>query len=182
MANIRCLRANVTREEAIARFQGGGLADLLRRAQGGGLRAVAEAYLPFRLYEVEVANGARRQREWFAIDAVNGSLDLYRFDSPPDEAQTSQIETRNRPETGVEAARSVALLEDKVRRAVFQSGFFRIRNLSLRIEGPPVELNVPYWLGFYGSGERVRLRVLDAVRRRFEGAKARALFEAWLAA
>ena len=181
MATVRCLRANVTREEAIARFQGG-LAGVLRRAHGSGLRAVAEAYLPFRLYELEVVNGAKSQREWFAIDAVDGSLDLYRFDAPPGGAQTIEIETRNRPEAGVEAARSVALLEDKVRRAVFQSGFFRIGNLSLRIEGPPLELSVPYWLGFYGSGERVRLRVLDAVRRRFEGAKARALFEAWLAA
>jgi hypothetical protein len=182
MATIRCLKANVTREDAIACFQRGGLGGLLRRTRSGHLRSVAEAYVPFRLYPVEIRNGARSQRAWFALDAVDGSLDLYRFDAPPEGAQTIEIETRNRPEAGLPDARAVALLEDKVRRAVFQSGFFRIRDLRLRIAGPPVELNVPYWLGFYGSGERVRLRVLDAVRRRFEGAKARALFEAWLAA
>jgi hypothetical protein len=181
VATIRCLKANVTREDAIERFRGG-LVGLFRRAHGGGLRSVAEAYVPFRLYEVEILNGSRRQRAWFALDSVDGSLDLYRFDGPPEERQTIEIDTCNRPEAGLEDARAVALLEDKVRRAVFQSGFFRIRDLRLTVQGPPVELNVPYWLGFYGSGERVRLRVLDAVRRRFEGAKARTLFEAWLAA
>jgi hypothetical protein len=181
MATIRCLKANVTQEEAIERFRGG-LAGLLRRSRSGGLRSVAEAYLPFRLYEVEILNGLKRQHSWFALDAVDGSLDLYRFEAPPGGAQTIEIETRNRVVASLADARSVALLEDKVRRAVFQSGFFRIRDLRLRIAGPPVEVNVPYWLGFYGSGERVSLRVLDAVRRRFEGAKARALFEGWLAA
>jgi hypothetical protein len=181
MATIHCLKANVTQQEAIERFRGGP-ARLFRAARAGGLRSVAEVYVPYRLYEVEILNGSRSQRGWFALDAVDGSLDLFRFDAPPDGAQTIEVETRNRPDPGLADARAVALLEDKVRRAVFQSGFFRLRDLRLRIEGPPVELNVPYWLGFYGSGERVRLRVLDAVRRRFEGAKARALFEAWLAA
>jgi hypothetical protein len=41
---------------------------------------------------------------------------------------------------------------------------------------------MPYWLGFYGADGALRCRVLDAVRRRMEGAKARALFEHWLAA
>jgi hypothetical protein len=42
-------------------------------------------------------------------------------------------------------------------------------------------LHVPYWLGFYGNAA-ARCRVLNAVRRRIEGAKASALFESWLAA
>jgi hypothetical protein len=42
-------------------------------------------------------------------------------------------------------------------------------------------LHVPYWLGFYGNAA-LRCRVLNAVRRRMEGAKASALFESWLAA
>jgi hypothetical protein len=43
-------------------------------------------------------------------------------------------------------------------------------------------VHLPYWLGFYASGGIVRCRVMDAVRRRVEGAKASAFFEQWLAA
>src|SRR5207249_3904687 len=46
----------------------------------------------------------------------------------------------------------------------------------------PLELHMPYWLGLYGSDKALRCRVLDAVRRRMEGAKANAFFEHWLAA
>jgi hypothetical protein len=42
-------------------------------------------------------------------------------------------------------------------------------------------LYLPYWLAFYGD-ETPRCRVMDAVRRRIEGAKASAFFEEWLAA
>ena len=45
-----------------------------------------------------------------------------------------------------------------------------------------VQYHVPYWLGFYGTQQDLRCRVLDAVRRRIEGARASALFEQWLAA
>ena len=63
---------------------------------------------------------------------------------------------------------------------MFQTGFFRVRDLSFHVERAPLGLHVPYWVGFYGSAEVRRLRVMDAVRRRFEGGKARALFENWL--
>jgi hypothetical protein len=74
-----------------------------------------------------------------------------------------------------------ALLRQKVLRVIFQQGFFKIRDLKLEIALEPVELHVPYWLGFYGN-TTARCRVMDAVRRRIEGAKASALFESWLAA
>jgi hypothetical protein len=51
----------------------------------------------------------------------------------------------------------------------------------LEITQQPVELHVPYWLGFYGN-KVARCRAMDAVRRRIEGAKATALFESWIAA
>jgi hypothetical protein len=46
----------------------------------------------------------------------------------------------------------------------------------------PLELHLPYWLGFYDAQGKVRCRVLDAMRRRIEGPKASAFFEQWLAA
>jgi hypothetical protein len=53
---------------------------------------------------------------------------------------------------------------------------------DLRIAAVPtdVEIHIPYWLGFRGSGNHARLIVMDAVRRRMEGAKVRRMVESWL--
>jgi hypothetical protein len=56
-----------------------------------------------------------------------------------------------------------------------------VRDLNLEIAPEALELHIPYWLGFYGRAF-LRCRVLNAVRRRMEGAKAAALFESWLTA
>jgi hypothetical protein len=180
MSAIRSLKANVTEREAVDALRGG-IAALPWLPFGRRLRSVALVHVPFRLYRVEIANGTRLSEACLAVDAVDGSLDPYRFESPPTETAFVEVETRNRLEARLDAAQSVSLLEDKLRRMVFQTGFFRVRDLRFRAEGAPLDLHVPFWLGFYGHASEARLRVLDAVRRRFEGAKARALFEAWLA-
>jgi hypothetical protein len=90
------------------------------------------------------------------------------------------VESANALPPLIDEGRSLLLLEDKVRRAVFQAGFFRVRGLEVRPRRLPEDVHIPYWLGFYGDGERARLRVMDAVRRQMEGAKARALFEDWI--
>jgi len=180
MPRIESLKPNVTRAQAIDLFRRG-MPGLLRRIAWGSLRSVAEAYVPFRIYRVEVSNGRGRQRSWFGLDAVSGTLDLYRFERAPTAAELMQVETRNRPDPTLEDVRAVRLLEDKLRRLVFQTGFFRVRHLRFGVERSPLDLHVPYWIGFYDAGETVRLHVLDAVRRRFEGGKVRALFEGWLA-
>ena len=53
---------------------------------------------------------------------------------------------------------------------------------GLEITATPLEneLFIPYWLGFRGSGENASVTVLDAVRRRFEGAKVRRIVETWI--
>ncbi|MBI1738400.1 MAG: hypothetical protein HYR58_04055 [Acidobacteria bacterium] len=175
MQTIRTLRPNVTRAEAVAGFQRG-WGGFLRRARWGALRSISEVYVPFRLYRVEIVNDTIPRISWFALDAVNGSLDLYQFEHKPGETELMRVETRNRPQ-----ARALRLLQDRIRRLIFQTGFFRVRNLQIRAELIPLDLHVPYWIGFYGRGETPRLRVMDAVRRCFEGAKARAFFESWLA-
>ncbi len=163
--NFRSLKPNVTRNEAVETFRGRGPGAFLTRLRNGALRCVADVYVPFRLYRVEIANGATAQRHWFALDAVNGILDLYEFARVP---------------AALGEARGHELLREKVLRAVFQQGFFHARAPKIEPVLEPVELHVPYWLGFYGAGPSVRCDVLDAVRRRLEGAKARAFFEAWL--
>lgn len=177
---IRSLAPHVTQSEAITAFRGCA-AGVWRALAGTELRSVAQAYLPFRLYEVEIANRGQSSTAWFAADAVNGTLDLYEFDRVPSEAELVGVETANCPSPQLAEQRSIELLESKIQRAVFQAGFFRVRNLQVRARRLPVDLHVPYWLGFFGNGPRARLRVMDAVRRRMEGAKARALFEDWLA-
>jgi hypothetical protein len=176
---IQSLKPNVTHGEAVAAFEGG----WARRWLSGRrrLRAVAEAYVPFRLYEVEIATGKSGARWWFGLEAVTGTLDLYGFDRPPARDDLVLVETRNRLEPVLEEQPARSALEDKVRRLLFQRGFFRANRPSVRAIRAVGEIHVPYWLGLYTTkGDGVRLRVLDAVRRRFEGAKARVLFESWL--
>ena len=178
---IRSLKSNLSRAEAIEQFNGRGIFGALERIRSGPFRSLASVYVPFRFYRVEICNGVSRHSSWFAIDAVSGSLDLYTFERVPEPCELIEVASRNRPEAALEDERARELIVDKLRRAVFQRGFFRVRDLQMRPESIPLELHVPYWLGFYGKGESVWLRVIDAVRCRFEGAKAREFFQNWLA-
>jgi hypothetical protein len=90
------------------------------------------------------------------------------------------VETWNRAEPLLDPFWARELLTEKIRRMLFQRGFFRIRDLSIRAEPISLDLHIPYWIGFYDAGGRVRLRVLDAVRGTFEGGKAQAFFHDWL--
>jgi hypothetical protein len=176
--SVLSLPSRLTREQAVSRLRGG----LLRRPFSLPLRSVADVYVPFHLYRVEVHQRDRPWTAWFAQDAVAGSLDPYQFDAPPRVEELRRVETRNRPEPALGRSDAERLLRDKLRRIVFQTGFFRVRGLRFELERVDLDLHVPFWLGFYGAGEAARLRVLDGVRRRVEGGKARALFEDWLAA
>jgi hypothetical protein len=118
----------------------------------------------------------------FAIDAVDGSLDLFEFPRIPVERELLEMESRNRLRGTLTEERAVELLRDKVLRVIFQQGFFKLRDAHLEITLVPCELHLPYWLGFHERDGAVRCRVMDAVRRRMEGAKACAFFEHWLAA
>jgi hypothetical protein len=180
--SIRALRPNVNREEAVRAFTAPGPGALYWKLRGGALCRIAEAYVPYRLYRVRHEMGGATHTRLFALDAVDGSLDLFEFAAPPGESETVTIETRNCPEVALPEDRAEEVLREKVLRIVFQQGFFKLRNAGLEVERLPGELYVPYWIGFYGANTRLKCRVLDAVRRRVEGAKASALFEQWLAA
>jgi hypothetical protein len=179
---IRSLRLNVTREEAIQAFTAPGAVSLYWKMRCGSLQRVADAYIPFRIYRVRYPMGGAMRTHFFALDAVDGSLDLFEFVAPPADSETISVTTRNHPAAMLPDARSEELLRDKVLRVIFQQGFFKLRKVSLEAERLPGEIHLPYWLGFYGNQQNLRCRVLDAVRRRVEGGKASALFEQWLAA
>lgn len=180
MALIRSLKANVTEEEAKAEFSPGGIWDYLHTAALGPLRSVAEFYVPFLLFQVTVTNAEQTQRRVFGIDGVTGSLDLYEFDELPTPEQVVYLDTRNCAKPLLDEAKARELIITKVQRLLFQSGFFRLRNFQISAELVPGEIHVPYWVGFRGVGPIARLAVMDAVRRRREGAKVRSLVETWL--
>jgi len=177
---IRSLKPNVTREEAIRYFSEGAMnrmADLIR----GPVRSLAELYIPYRLFQVKICSAGREQNQTLALDAVRGVLDLYQFPAGATGEPFLTIESRNVLPVATDETHAAELLVAQVRRMIFTRGFFRVR--GLKIETIPVssdEICVPYWVCFRGSSERVHLAVLDAVRRRPEGAKVRRLVEEWL--
>ena len=179
MTTIRSLKPNVTREEAIRHFSDG-LLNSAAQFMRGPLRSLAELYLPYRLFQVKVSSAGREQNQTFALDAVHGRLDLYQLPSLIAGDQILTLESRNVIPVGMTASQSAERVIEKVRRMVFTQGFFRVRHLQIEAIPVPGEVYVPYWVSFRGSDEQVHLSVLDAVRRKPEGAKLRRLVEEWL--
>jgi hypothetical protein len=179
MPRIQTLRPNVTREEAIRHFSQGlvnGAAALIR----GPVRSLAELYIPYRPYRVKISSAGREQTQTFALDAVHGTLDLYQLPALTAGEQFLALETRNAIPAGLDAKQAAERLVAKVRRMVFTRGFFRVRDLKIQATPLSGEIYVPYWVCFRGSNEQVHLAVMDAVRRRPEGAKVRRMVEEWL--
>lgn len=181
MDTITSLRPNVTREQAMRRFRGGPVARAARRVLRAPLRAVADWYLPFTLFRVQVGDGKQLPGRLFALDGIDGSLDLYGFDEDelgPGALVT--VETRNHPQRILDEQQSRDLLVQKLTRVVLSRGFFRVRDLHISAEPVALDLHIPYWLGFFGSGDRVSIAVMDAVRSRLEGPKLRQSVSRWL--
>ena len=179
MTSIQSLKPNVTREEAIRHFSNGvvnGAAKLIR----GPVRSLAELYIPYRLFQVKIRSGDREQNQTFALDAVRGVLDLYQLPALTADDQFLTLQTRNVLPAGLDATQAEERLIAKVRRMIFTRGFFRVRDLKIEAIPLPGEICVPYWVCFRGSSERAHVAILDAVRRRPEGAKVRRLVEEWL--
>ncbi len=176
--SIRSLTPQVTQIEAVAALTRGRWA----RIGSGPLRAVAAVYVPFRVYQVDLLNGGRQDTSLLAADAVTGALDPYALTQLPGEDELVTVESANVLRACLDEQAGAMLLEGKLRRVVFQRGFFRVRDLTVHARRLPLDVHVPFWLGFCGTGPRARLRVLDAVRGQMEGARARALFEDWLLA
>lgn len=180
MVSIRSLKSNVTREQAVLQFSSTGIPRMFRNAAFGPLRSVAELYVPFQLFQVQIVNRGRTEHRLIALDAISGTLDPFQFDHVPTDAETVTIDTRNRPRAHLDHMLAAELLVTKLRRLLYSRGFFRMRDLQIEATPLPHELHIPYWLGFRGSEGHARVAVIDAVRRRFEGAKMRRLVESWL--
>ena len=180
MAIIRSLRPNVTRDEAIEQFSPGGLRELIKGLAFGELRSVADFYIPFHIFQVEITNAGTRDLKVLGLDAVNGSLDLYDFEKAPDNAQLIQLETRNYIDSQLDEIEANKKVIEKVQRVLFSRGFFRMRNLKIVATPEAGCFFVPYWVGFRGKDTVARISVIDAIRRKLEGAKVRHLLQNWL--
>ena len=181
-ASIVAMRPNVTQEDAVREFSSCGLSSMYWRMTAGRLLRIAEAFVPYQFYEVSYVMARAPQTRLFAMDVVDGSLDLFEFPRLPIQQQLVTMDTRNRVAQSLSAGAADDLLREKALRIIFQEGFFKVREASLHFSRKPDIVHLPYWLGFYASGGIVRCRVMDAVRRRVEGAKASEFFEQWLAA
>jgi hypothetical protein len=182
---ILSVRPNVSREDALCILGSQNVATMFWRLRKGGLQKVAEAYVPYRFFRVQMTGRSTSLTHVYAIDSVYGSLDPYEFESIPDPQSLMHVETRNCMATSLSEEQTEGLLREKVLRMIFQRGFFKIRTPDLKVESLATEIHLPYWLGFYGRGGingPLRCRIIDAVRRRVEGAKARAFFESWITA
>src|ERR1700693_4149472 len=115
MTRIRSLKPNVSREEAMLQFSSG-ILGFLRGTTLGPLRSVAEFYIPFRLFQIEIVNSGKRDQRVFALDAVNGSLDLYHFDQLPGEREVIYLETRNCSEPLLDDGEAEKIMITKVQR------------------------------------------------------------------
>jgi hypothetical protein len=179
---IRCLKANVSEQQAVQAFRPGGLFSFYRQLRVGELARVASAYVPFRLYSVKYKFGQAAQNRLFAMDDVDGSLDLFQFPRAPKPGELEEIHTGNYVPAALEQERGEKLLREKALRLIFLQGMFKTRDPQLMVAREGEVIFIPYWLGFYEKNGAVRCRVMDAVRRRIEGAKASAFFEQWLSA
>jgi hypothetical protein len=179
---IKSLKPNASRGDARRAFSSGGFANKFWQMRNGPLQHIADAYVPCWFYQTRYELGGVMQARWFALDAVDGSLDLLEFSRLPGPQELLSIETRNILQPSLTEARGEELLREKILRLVFQQGFFKLRGRGLAVVREPVELHLPYWLGFYEKRGAIRCRVMDAARRRIEGTKASAFFEEWLAA
>ena len=90
------------------------------------------------------------------------------------------LETRNCAEPLLDEVDTEKIVVAKVQRLLFSTGFFRVRNLHISAEPIAGEIYVPYWVGFRGRGICPQFAVIDAVRRKLEGAKVRHLLQVWL--
>ena len=175
---VRCLSANMSREQLFRTVLPQGLAGRLL-AMISPVRGVAEAFIPFHLFDVTINNAGRTETRQFAIDAVTHGLDLYEVNH--NKLITAELNPRNLIPASDNSEQAEHALIERVRRMVFRRGFFAVRDMTITAALVNT-FYVPYWVVLAGGEHDLKLRVFDAVRCRPEGAKVRAIVRQWILA
>ena len=140
-------------------------------------------FIPYFLFRMETHNAGKTATEFFAIDATTGSLDLYQFDSLPDDLTgLVEVETTQRSDTVLTETDALVLIQERLRRQIFlRKGFFKIDDLH--IAGTFIKkVHIPYWVGLYEKKQRVEIEILEAVQGKFAGGKIHDLVMEWFQA
>ena len=161
---------------------GHGLAGRVRAWRRGPLVDSLTVRIPYRVFEVRVANAGRLERAWLAVDAVSGTLDPYRLEGPPEPGAPPEEDASPILPALVPPERLRGALLERLRRQVYQRGFFRLRDLRLEAEDTGSLLYLAYCVGLRRKGERLSVDVVAAARGAREGGKLRDLIATWLAA
>jgi hypothetical protein len=178
--NIRSLQSNMSRDSAMRKFAPPGSHGVARRWLSGNLRALAEVYLPYRLYKVSIDDRRVQTVRYLAVDAAAGTLDPYEFAAPPLAETFTEVETRNFHPVRLDEKQTNQRAIENVRRWMFSRGFFRLSNPVMSADLVQLEFFIPYWAAFYGNDGNLNVMVLNAVRQTHEGSKVRRLIKTWL--
>src|SRR5450432_942397 len=119
---IPSLRSNVSESEALRSFSAGNLSSIVWRLHKGDFQRIAHAYLPFCLYRISYELNRQPHTRYFALDQVQGILDLFEFPHSPDAGELTFLETRNQLPALLSSEKSESLLREKVLRLIFQQG------------------------------------------------------------
>lgn len=177
---IRSIQSEVTHELAWQRLSSAGASGILRRWMTGRLLGIADIYIPYHLYKVQMDDRRVSTRRLLAVDALSGNLDPFEFAESPMQDRCVHVETRNYLPVQLSEAETHTLALAKFRRLLFSAGFFRLAKPEIAIELIEPALYIPYWAGFYGEEQSVRILALDAVRGTIEGSKVTNSVKAWL--
>jgi hypothetical protein len=173
---IRSIQSEVTHELAWQRLSSAGASGILRRWMTGRLLGIADIYIPYHLYKVQMDDRRVSTRRLLAVDALSGNLDPFEFAEPPMQDRCVHVETRNYLPVQLSEAETHTLALAKFRRLLFSAGFFRLAKPEIAIE----LIEPALWAGFYGEEQSVRILALDAVRGTIEGSKVTNSVKAWL--
>ncbi len=161
-------------------FSSAGPAGWVREVWHGELRSVAEFYIPFRLFKVDVQQRQHAAHSILGLDSVRGTLELYRLDELPSASELVSVDTRNCAPVLLTDEQAEKLIRTKVRRITLSFGFLRSSKVRIEVEPVPGDIYVPYWVGFRGRTAHPYLTVLDAVHGQPEGSRLRELLHSWL--
>ena len=169
---IRSLQSVVEREQAFSKFS--------RRWMSGKLLGVADIYIPYRLYKINLEDRRVRTARLLAIDAVSGNLDPFEFSESPLQSRCVDMETRNYLPAQLSEPETHAAALAKFHRLLFSAGLFRLAKPVISVELVEAVFFMPYWAGFYGQECSVRVLLQDAIRGTIEGGKITSSVKAWL--